>query len=134
LVSAEVEVIDGDLGRELTQLLFDRWELRDTETGTLVDELDEVEALDVDNLEQVVRLCYRAEWSGTEGRGPAATSSGISRELPGLGNMADPIDSRLSIRYRDRQCLCASAQIPSPTPVTIRRAVECARRSRLRRS
>lgn len=66
LVPAEVEVTVGDLGPELTQLFFDRLEFRDTETDTLVDELDEVEALDVDNLEQVVRLCYRAEWSGTE--------------------------------------------------------------------
>lgn len=63
---AESEVVLGDLGPVLTQQFFDRLEFWDTEESALIDLLDDVEALNDPNVEPVLRLCYRAEWSPTE--------------------------------------------------------------------
>lgn len=59
-VRAEVEVVLGDLGDELSQRFFDQLEYWDNEVHQLVDELDVLEELE--GHEEVVRLCYRARW------------------------------------------------------------------------
>lgn len=58
---AEVEVVVGDLGEELTQRFFDQLEYWDEDEESLVDELDALDGLE--DYEEVVRLCYRARWS-----------------------------------------------------------------------
>lgn len=59
----EVEVVIGDLGDELTQVFFDELEWWDLDEEELIAEADDVDELDELNVEQVIRLCYRAAWS-----------------------------------------------------------------------
>jgi hypothetical protein len=60
---AEVEVVLGDLGPALTQQFFDQLEFWDLEHSSLIEVLDDMDALNDPGVEPVVRLCYRAEWS-----------------------------------------------------------------------
>src|SRR5713226_7900672 len=62
---AEVELIVGDLGADLTQRFFDQLEVWDFSAVTLVPELNEHDELPAQH-DTVVRLCYRAEWSDEE--------------------------------------------------------------------
>jgi putative ATP-dependent endonuclease of OLD family len=63
---AEAEVVLGDLGPVLTQQFLDRLEFWNMEDGALVELLDDADALADEELEPVVRLCYRTEWSHDE--------------------------------------------------------------------
>jgi putative ATP-dependent endonuclease of OLD family len=60
----EVEVVVGDLDKELTQRFFDQLEYWDGDEDSLVDELDALDGLQ--GYEEVVRLCYRARWSAEQ--------------------------------------------------------------------
>lgn len=66
-LQAEVEVVLGDLGDEVSQRFFDELEYWDDEQGHLVDELDALDGLE--SYEGVVRLCYRARWSEEQEQG-----------------------------------------------------------------
>jgi putative ATP-dependent endonuclease of OLD family len=66
-VRAEVEVVLGHLGDELSQRFFDALEYWDEGEDRLVDELDALDGLE--GYEQVVRLCYRARWSAEQEQG-----------------------------------------------------------------
>jgi hypothetical protein len=66
-VRAEVEVVLGELGDDLTQRFFDQLEYWDEEEDRLVDQLEALE--DLENYEVVVRLCYRARWVAEQEQG-----------------------------------------------------------------
>ena len=65
---AEVEATIGELGPALEQHFLDYLEIWDSEKRAIVDELDSPEEIDRGCHSFVIRLCYRAEWSGAEQR------------------------------------------------------------------
>lgn len=94
---AEVEVVLGDLGPALTQQFFDWLEYWDRDTADLVELLDDAEALNNEALEQVVRLCYRAEWVDAEE---------VARHWVDYPKTSDPAASDFHlVRRADREAL-----------------------------
>jgi putative ATP-dependent endonuclease of the OLD family len=94
---AEVEVVLGDLGPALTQQFFDWLEYWDRDAAELVELLDDAEALNNEALEQVVRLCYRAEWVDAEE---------VARHWVDYPKTSDPAASDFQlVRRADREAL-----------------------------
>lgn len=58
----EIEVVLGELGRNLEQAFLDRLELWDPAAGQLVEEVSPSGSAADNSLEYVIRLCYRAVW------------------------------------------------------------------------
>jgi hypothetical protein len=66
---AEVEVVLGELGPALEQLFWDELEFWDGDENALIGELVDVEDLDEDDVQTVVRLCYRIDWDDNQAVG-----------------------------------------------------------------
>lgn len=66
---AEVEIVLGDLGRDLEQAFFDVLEVWNRERRDLVESEEDPEAIDRAEFDFVVRLCYRARWDAKQEQG-----------------------------------------------------------------
>lgn len=66
---AEVEVVIGDLGRDLEQAFFDVLEVWNRPRHELVESEEDPESIDRTELDFVIRLCYRANWNSQQEQG-----------------------------------------------------------------
>src|SRR2546425_1270517 len=63
---AEVEIVLGDLGRELEQIFLDALEVWNLVEAVVVETSEDPETIDRDHFDFVVRLCYRARWDAKQ--------------------------------------------------------------------